>query len=177
MRRTQRTTGGSVVESLLQKREGSAARGYFCTPSTQSLLAEMLCMKGICSVTLVSWCCAGHYRVTRAENACLKLAWQCFPSPPASSCCSPCTHTPLLWGNAPEGARGRGRSHNLKLLQITERCCSCVLQAQSTSRTTAEAARSSPPSHHLQALKVLRHFVFLFQNLFPLVCKDGEVLF
>lgn len=62
-----------------------------------------------------------------------------------------------------------------ELLQVVEGASPHLLQAQSTSHTPAKVARCSlPPAPSPQ---VLRHFLTLFQNLFLLVCKYGEVLF
>lgn len=173
MRRTRSTTGGSVVGSLLchcllQRREGDTRnKSYFCTPNTQSLLAETLRGMGISSTTAESPSqIVPCWALQLDMKKCLPRAPVAARAPPAPAA-SP-THT----GTAPgEG----GEATTWELLQVLEGPSPRLLQAQSASRTTAKAARCSlPPSPSPQ---VLRHFVFLFQNLFLLVCKDGEVLF
>lgn len=114
MRRTGTTTGESVVESLpgqslLRRREeDSLSKGCFCTPNTQSPLAEMLRMMGISSITSESWSRIVPCRVTHEENACPKLAWLVPPPPLLPPAPSPLahTHTPDV-GQSPAGSPGK----------------------------------------------------------------------
>lgn len=164
---------GSVVESLLchcllqRREEDTRHKGYFCTPNTQSLLAETLRGMEISSATAQS-----RSQIVPCWALQLDLK-KCLPRAPVTVPALPApAASPAHTGKAPgEG----GEATTWELLQVLEGPSPRFLQAQSASRTTAKAARCSfPPSPSLQ---VLRHFVFLFQNLFPLVCKDGEVLF
>lgn len=118
---------------------------------------------GIPSITLESeswivlcWALQFHMKKTPAQSNRTAL----LPS-----------HTPLLWREMGKVAKATA----WELLQVVEEPSPHLLQAQSTSHTTAKAARCSlPPSPSPQ---VLRHFFILFQNLILLVCKYGEVLF